>query len=74
MGTLYMEHKDAARSDERDCKYHPNHAPTPFCSIFKQFFWKDWEGLKAIIAYRLGLEANTLNLNGQGNSADVWPV
>ena len=41
VGTLYIEQKDAARSDERDCKYHPNHAPTSFCSLFKQFFWKD---------------------------------
>lgn len=32
VGTLYIEQKDAARSDERDCKYHPNHAPISFCS------------------------------------------
>ena len=71
-GTLCMEQQDAARSDERECKCHPNHPPPPFSFLPRQFFWKDWEGLKAVTAYRLRLEANSLNLNGQGNSADMW--
>lgn len=58
----------------RDCKYHLTMPLLPLFPL-QTVLLERLRGIEGpIIAYRLGLEANTLNLNGQGNSADVWPV